>query len=153
MAVAEWLQTWKGTWKGCQCIKGKPHQNRLKWYLFVDILTYVWDLWLFKGVKFWYNVFFEIAYLINQVTSHLLRSWCWISLTGLKTRAITSIVTLISVVSQQLRHFQRQSANLPSVAKRIILDLFVRLTGMLGCELDSIMPKIEPSTIFATQDQ
>ena len=49
MAVDEWLQAWKGTWKNCQYIKGKPHQNGLKWYLFADIMSYVYDFWLFKG--------------------------------------------------------------------------------------------------------
>ena len=49
MAIDEWLQAWKGTWKHRQYIKGKPHQNGLKWYLLVDILTYVYDFWLYKG--------------------------------------------------------------------------------------------------------
>jgi len=49
MAIDEWLQAWKGTWRNRQYIKGKPHQNGLKWYLFADITTYVWDFWLYKG--------------------------------------------------------------------------------------------------------
>lgn len=49
MAVDEWLQAWKGTWKNRQYIKSKPHQNGLKWYLFADSSSYIWDCWLFKG--------------------------------------------------------------------------------------------------------
>jgi hypothetical protein len=43
------INTRKGTWKHRCFIKGKPHQNGLKWYLLADYDTYIFDGWLYQG--------------------------------------------------------------------------------------------------------
>lgn len=65
----------KGTWKHRVYIKGKPHQNGLKWFILADYDTYIVGMWLYHGHELLADPGQKMASLVADFAKLLPSPW------------------------------------------------------------------------------